>query len=238
MPLILIQEPKQPTRLFEVRSARVRIGRSGDSELVLPNVAVSRSHALLEHGSDGTVRLTPLSSRNPVMLGTTDLKGPTALSHGDRFMIGRYRLTWFHEEQLDAYRLHQLAELPRYVGARKRWDEETFNIPAELRRRYAAFDELRERGALISADGESYRLGAEGQEVGPNAAIPCGSRLGRWVAARLSWGGAGHVVERVGLFARVEVDGQNVTDQKLLAPGQRLSINGTAYTYDLAPAGR
>jgi pSer/pThr/pTyr-binding forkhead associated (FHA) protein len=238
MPLILVEEPKQPARLFEVRSNRVRIGRSGDSELVLPNVAVSRSHAVLEHGPEGTVQLTPLSSRNPVMVGTSDLKGATTLSHGDRFVIGRYRLTWFHEKQLDAYKLHQLAEMPRYVGARKRWDEETFNIPAELRRRYAAFDELRERGALISADGESHRLGAEIKEVGPGAAIPCGVRLGRWTAARLSWGGAGHVVERVGLFARVEVDGQAITDHRLLAPGQKLSVNGTVYTYDLAPSPR
>ena len=126
--------------------------------------------------------------------------------------------------------------MPRYTSARRRWDEETFTMPADLRRRYAALDELRERGALISEDGQAYRIGVE-EDIGPNDAIPCGSRLGRWTAARLSWGGAGHVLARTGLFARVEVDGQSITDEKLLAPGQTVSVNGTVYTYDVDRSG-
>ena len=238
MPLILVHEANQPVRLFEVRTTRVRIGRGEDADLQLSNVAVSRRHAQLEHGSDGSVVLTPLSEKNPVVVDGDELQGPTPLSHGDRFRVGRYRLTWLHEDRLDTYRLHQLSEMPRHSNAPRRIEEETFTVSPELRRRYAELDDLRDRGSLISPDGTVYRLGSEAAEIGPGASIPCESRLGRWTAARLSWGGAGHVIERVGLFARVEVDGEIVSRQQMLAPGQKVLVNGTGFTYDVSAGSR
>ena len=238
MPLVLVREPNQPVRLFEVRSPKVRIGRATDAELQLPNVAVSRQQALLETQPDGTARLTPLSRKNPVLVDGAKLTEPVVLAHGGQCTIGRYRLTWLHEDHLDTYRLHQLAEMPRHCITSGAVEEETFALPTGLRQRYAALDALRDGGALVGADGTRHRLGAGPVEVGPGAAIPCAARLGRWTAARISWAGAGHLLERTGLFARVEVNGEAVADPRVLEPGQAVCINGTAFTYEAGPAGR
>jgi hypothetical protein len=238
MPMIVVHESGQPTRLFEVRSASVRIGRGADCELLLPNISVSRSHALLDSFEGTTALLTPQSKKNPTRHRDTDLGAPITLEHGEDIRIGKFRLTWLHEAALDAYRLHELAEMPRFVRMRKQVHEETFAMSPDLRRKLDAYEELRNRAGLVDPSGQAYRLGAGPVEIGPTAQIPCASRLGRWTAARLSWVGNGHKLERVGLFSTVTVAGATVSDQCMLETDQELTVNGSSFQYRLLRLGR
>ena len=233
MPMIIVQESGQPKRLFEVRSSTVRIGRGAHCELLLPNISVSRKQALLDHFIDTTVRLTPLSTKSPTRYRDVDLTEPVTLDHGDSFRVGKFQLTWLHEQALDVYRLHELAELPRFVRMQRRVQEETFSMSAEMRRKIEGYEALRKDAGLVSDAGDAWRLGAQLVEIGPQATIPCATRLGRWTAARITWAGNGHKLERVGLFATVTVAGETVTDDCILEPDQHITVNGTGFRYRL-----
>ena len=48
IPKILIKLLKQRNQLFSLSKDKIRIGRGDDAELILPNVSVSRTHAIIE----------------------------------------------------------------------------------------------------------------------------------------------------------------------------------------------
>lgn len=236
--MIIVQESGQPARLFEVRSPTVRIGRGADCDLLLPNISVSRSQATLGDLDGTSARLTPLSSKNPIRYRDVDLTGPIIVEHNESFRVGKFRLTWLHEKALDGYKLHELAEMPRFVRVQRQVQEETFSISPDLRRKLEEYESLRKLGGLVSDQGTKWRLGAALIEIGPNATIPCASRLGRWTAAKVSWAGNGHKIERVGLFATVTVDGVPVADQHILKRDQTITVNGTTFQYRLLSRAR
>jgi hypothetical protein len=238
MPMIVVQESGQPARLFEVRSTTVRIGRGADCELLLPNISVSRSHAILEDFDGTTARLNPLSKKNPLRFRDVDLTGPVIIDHNESFRVGKFRLTWLHEKALDGYKLHELAEMPRFVRVQRQVQEETFSMSPDLRRKLEEYDQLRKHGGLVGDSGDAWKLGTTVTEIGPNATIPCASRLGRWTAAKIAWAGNGHQITRVGLFATVTVNGESVSDERVLERDQTVTINGTSFQYRLLSRGR
>ncbi|HCH64316.1 MAG TPA: hypothetical protein DFR83_16040, partial [Deltaproteobacteria bacterium] len=160
MPMIIVQESGQPARLFEVRSPTVRIGRGADCDLLLPNISVSRSQATLGDLDGTSARLTPLSSKNPIRYRDVDLTGPIIVEHNESFRVGKFRLTWLHEKALDGYKLHELAEMPRFVRVQRQVQEETFSISPDLRRKLEEYESLRKLGGLVSDQGTKWRLGA------------------------------------------------------------------------------
>ena len=238
MPMIVVQESGQPARLFEVRTPAVHIGRGADCDLLLPNISVSRSQATLDDFDGTTARLTPQSKKNPIRFRDIDISGPVIIEHNESFRVGKFRLTWLHEKALDGYQLHELAELPRFVRVQRQVHEETFTMSPDLRRKLEEYEQRRKHAGLVNEAGDQWKLGADTLDIGPAAAIPCGSRLGRWTAAKVSWVGSGHQVQRVGLFATVAVDGQPVSESCILEPDQTLTVNGTSFTYRLLKRAR
>jgi len=190
----------------------------------------------LETLEDGAAQLTPMASKNPIQMGDRALSGPTRLENGDSFRIGKFKLTWHHESCMDVYALHELAELPRFHRKTSSAQEETYAVSPEMHQRLARLDELREKAVLRLEEGPAYRLGVEPVDVGPEAAVPCASRWGRWVAARITWAGIGHTVERTGLFSVLKLNGEVVPERCLLEPGCRIEVNGTRFDY-LIPGG-
>jgi ABC-type multidrug transport system ATPase subunit/ABC-type multidrug transport system permease subunit len=74
---------RQPTRIRRLPTRTVRIGRSADNDLVVPDLTVSRNHAELRAGGDGTYEIVDLGSHNGTYLngGPVDRAplGPTDL---------------------------------------------------------------------------------------------------------------------------------------------------------------
>jgi adenylate cyclase len=78
-----------------------RIGRSPESEIVLPDDAASRSHALLQHADSDELYLTDLGSRNGTFVNARRISAPVVLRPGDIIQIGDQELV-FHQERSDA----------------------------------------------------------------------------------------------------------------------------------------
>jgi hypothetical protein len=231
MPLLIIQESGHPPRLFEIRLPRLKIGRAPDNDLLLPNVSISRLHAELELGKDGAAVLWPRSESNPVMVNDQAVSGPTRLKTGDSARLGKFKLTFMHEDDLDMFKVQQLAELPRFNRQKDGGDHDTHALPAGLQRKLIEAERLRELGALSPAGGgEIYRLGTELVQIGPDDAVPCEARWGKRTAATVTWAGSGHEIKLVGLFAKLLVNGEAVKD-RVLHPGDSVDVNGTVYEY-------
>jgi hypothetical protein len=71
----------------------VLLGRSSSCERVFEDDGVSRRHALLRAGKDGTWRLVDLASTNGTWLNGRRVAHSRGVSDGDEVRLGRLRLT-------------------------------------------------------------------------------------------------------------------------------------------------
>jgi DNA-binding winged helix-turn-helix (wHTH) protein len=73
------------------------IGREEDADVIISSPDISRRHAAITIGGDGTW-IEDLGSKNGTFLGKRRLTAPASLSGGDEIFLGRYRVT-FHVER-------------------------------------------------------------------------------------------------------------------------------------------
>jgi hypothetical protein len=85
-----LQDEPQGQR-FALTGPTVRIGRRRDNEVVLDDSSVSRHHAEIHRGRDGSVTLVDLDSLNGVFVNQRQIKR-AVLSEGDAVEIGDVRL--------------------------------------------------------------------------------------------------------------------------------------------------
>lgn len=84
----------QPERAgFPIVGPRVRIGRQRDNDLVLGDASVSRHHAEIQIGNDGSLTLVDLDSLNGIFVNERQVKS-AALTDGDSVEIGDVRFVF------------------------------------------------------------------------------------------------------------------------------------------------
>ncbi len=242
MPLLIINETgRAAKKVFRFVSppgsptVRMVIGRSKSSDLVLPNVSVSREHAELIIKS-GRVQLRRLSETNSVLVNGEEVQ-EIVLESGFTIRLGKYRITYLEEAEIDPIRLQQIGELPPYLAVADRRDPSaTHTITPHLREKLLEQEALRERGALnsIADPNKWWILGVSAVEIGPSSAIPSSALLGSAVQATIAWGGAAHHIKKTSFLARVKINDESVREADLCV-GDVLAINGTEFTYSLVP---
>jgi serine phosphatase RsbU (regulator of sigma subunit) len=92
MRLTLIM-PQDKPREIPLRGTRLRIGRSKDNDLTIPDPMLSRHHAELVFGEEGWV-LRDLGSRNGTILNDRQVMAPTPLVRGDAIKFGHTQLVF------------------------------------------------------------------------------------------------------------------------------------------------
>jgi adenylate cyclase len=87
----LIYQDGDSPRTYPFDSGEVVIGRAPDCQIVLRDVGISRNHAKLVVGEDGTVRIVDLKSKNGTQVnGVPVVEAP--LKDGDRVLLGKFEL--------------------------------------------------------------------------------------------------------------------------------------------------
>jgi pSer/pThr/pTyr-binding forkhead associated (FHA) protein len=74
-------------RVFEIDESRLAIGRSDENQIVILDESVSRVHAVLEKGDDGSVVIFDNQSRNGILVNNRKVDA-SALNEGDIVQIG------------------------------------------------------------------------------------------------------------------------------------------------------
>jgi adenylate cyclase len=78
-------------RTYSFESGEVVIGRAPDCQIVLRDVGISRNHAKLVVGDDGTVRIVDLKSKNGTQVNNVPVV-EAPLKDGDRVVLGKFEL--------------------------------------------------------------------------------------------------------------------------------------------------
>jgi len=72
---------------------RLRLGREVDNDLTLPDLKISRYHALIEYQGQ-QYQITDLDSSNGTYVNRERITGPTPLKNGDVILVGEIELTF------------------------------------------------------------------------------------------------------------------------------------------------
>lgn len=90
------------------------LGRTDNNDVVLPEVMVSRRHALIQKQGQDELWLVDLGSRNGTFLNGSRVLRPTLLRDRDQIMIGRYLLL-FHQPNAPRLAAQEQTTLDRTV---------------------------------------------------------------------------------------------------------------------------
>jgi len=90
-PVLILVGRDKPAVYRLKQGKRLKMGRDKSNEIVLAEVAASRLHAEVFHGSDGYY-IRDMQSINGVMVNATKIDNPYRLAHGDRVAIGSITL--------------------------------------------------------------------------------------------------------------------------------------------------
>jgi NADPH-dependent 2,4-dienoyl-CoA reductase/sulfur reductase-like enzyme/pSer/pThr/pTyr-binding forkhead associated (FHA) protein len=95
---VLIMVGKDKPAVYRLKPGkRIKMGRDKTNDIVLAEVAASRLHAEVFHGSDGYY-IRDMESINGVMVNATKIDNPYRLAHGDRVAIGSITLYFISVE--------------------------------------------------------------------------------------------------------------------------------------------
>jgi phosphoserine phosphatase RsbU/P len=97
--LILMKAPDAATptgKTYPLASDSMTLGREESCEIVIPNFAVSRRHAVISRAS-GQYVIDDLKSRNRTYVNNREISGPTTLKNDDRIKICDFLFRFYDE---------------------------------------------------------------------------------------------------------------------------------------------
>ena len=219
----LVLEKDQEPRIFRVTSTDIKVGRSDDVDLVLPNVSVSREHARIYVTERGW-RIIDLKSRNGVLVNG-EMVTKKRLKNGDQIQLGKYLLVLYTdvvEEEFQQGWSPIGNRVAKYVTARvdkQHLDAVRKNI-----------QKIRNCVLYCEADKTSIPLGKQSVMFGGKEGIPVTGSLGLGYIAMINWDGSSHVLKKLSFLTTVEVNGSS-TKQYTLVVNDRFRIGKTWFQY-------
>lgn len=225
----VIQQVSHPTRIFELSSETVRMGRGNACELVLGNESVSRTHCVLKRSGRDIV-LTDLDSSNGTIVNGYDIQ-ETILAHDDQIRVGRYFLTF------KTYNYEVMSEIEKYDGLATHQERPKKNDDATQMMAPACVDAFMDQISLendmilMSMDyaEESYPVPREKFELGSQA-MPCPDFEGG-TGVFIEWKDGAHWLTRRRLGSSdVFVNGESVRKIQL-SPGDVIEIGEVGFAY-------
>lgn len=238
---LVIQRRGRRPQIFRLVQPTVVVGRGQGTDLLLPDISVSRQHARVERTGEDDHTITDLGSQNGTKINGVRVT-EHLLRHGDELQIGKFLLTYEkkttrttdEESDLGAYTLDE--ERSGYLDAITATDgslahDTTSHTQAEL-------DDLRQQARIkqtarlvATETGDTYKIGEGGLRFGKHGLTISGGGLGG--SARIDWEGAAHVIEKMGgVFFSVTVNGSKIVEPTNLEVGDQIVIGKSAFRYE------
>ena len=242
MARLIVEHENRPPQHFPLNRTETFIGRGDDSDLLLPDVSVSRKHCCVRETPDG-YELEDLKSANGTLLNGRKMMCK-ALFHGDdKIQVGKFVLSFEapagdmevarSRRGIDKFSLED--ERPAYLARLSAIDGPTAQSTSRLdakglkAARIAARMAEDARIVAIGMDEKEYSPGVAGIEFGKNG-IPT-KGLGMGAKVRIQWNGKAHVLTKEsGMMTRVEVNGEKVKSQELNI-GDEITVGRSAFIY-------
>ena len=238
---LVIQRRGRRSQVFRLLQPSVVIGRGKGTDLLLPDISVSRHHARVDRKGDDGYLLVDLGSQNGTKVNGQKVK-EHLLQPGDELQVGKFILTYEFKPargvseaanttgiySLDEERTGFLKKVSAVDGTQA---HATTMLSKEDMEKVRLQARLKDTAKIVQSDtGDSWRIGDEGLNFGKGGIAIEGAGFGG--SAVLRWAGNAHVIHREGgLFFNLTVNGTKVTEPKSLQPGDQLVVGKTAFTY-------
>ena len=240
---LVIQRRGRRPQVFRLLQPVVVIGRGKGTDLLLPDISVSRHHARVERIGDEGYRLVDLGSQNGTKVNgqridTHDLK------RGDELQVGKFLLTYEFKPNrtveessagVDKYTLE--GERTGFLNKVSAVDGTLAHATTALTREQ--LDDVRrqarvkENAMVVHVEtGDSWKIGKAGLKFGKGGIEIQGGGFGG--AALIEWNGDTYELSLIsGLFFTISVNGKKVDDKRALAPGDVLKIGKSEFSYEI-----
>lgn len=240
---LLIERRGRRPQVFKLVRKTTTIGRGKDTDLLLPDISVSRHHAKIEQrGSD--LFLVDLGSQNGTKINDKRIKDQK-LKSGDSLQIGKFIMVFEqkavraiqadpNEKGISKYTLEEertgfLKKVSAIDGDQA---HSTTQLSADDLENVRMMMRMEENGKIALADQPqtSWLIGKAGLRFGGGGVPAAGMGLGG--SAGVKWTGKCHVIEKLGgLFFTLTVNGKEVKGSCVLKPGDTIMVGKTAFSY-------
>lgn len=231
-PKILVKLLNQQNQIFPILENKIKIGRGDDADLVLPNVSVSRIHAIIEKQGD-EYWIKDNDSQNGFRINKQNLK-EHRLSSGDEIQIGAFTLVFLGDTiQDNFYRGRSVAYLPTYdPKVFQVSNDSTFVMSTRDKNMLSRKTGLLHNGCIMLKDGRFFYPEDNPITFGKNAVIPAEGWLIFGVVADITWDKNQHVLTKKSFWCGVKVNGKSISSTPLRV-GDNIQIGRTFYEYKL-----
>jgi pSer/pThr/pTyr-binding forkhead associated (FHA) protein len=238
MPRFIIKITHQQNMLYELVKEEATIGRGDESDLVLPNVSVSRAHARVLRGAQG-VNIEDLDSQNGIVVNGEKVE-QHSLCSGDMVEIGRFTLIYLTDRPEDRFwRGRAVSYIPRYdkKNISTHGEDSTHLLSPEIAARLQRDNQLL-HSACITLNKSSLYWFPEGHSLtfgDSRASVLVEGFLVRGTVATVTWDGRVHRFQRTSSMVTAVHNGRKLRNKEEtpLRPGDRFEVAGSLFKYDL-----
>ncbi len=231
MAILEIRNSRRQEGSFLLEKERVLVGRDKGVDLMLPNIAVSRRHAMFRC-SGSRCAITDLDSTNGTLVNGRNVTRHV-LKHGDVVRIGPFRLKYHNEYECGSLELARLLNLPPHSPLNTRDPSSTFMMSREMLQAVVKAEAAVKSALLVrkGRSGESWRPGTTGLCIGPRGEVPVDIAFTRASVARLTWDGKRYVLEKLSWFGRVMINGKSIK-RAVLRSGDLIQVGLDRFTFE------
>ena len=217
------------------------IGRGEDCDLILPNISVSREHAIVRIlPSDKTfdqsqsTEIVDLKSGNGITLNNKPASR-AILESRDEILIGNFSLIYLGDAPADRiYRERSISYLPKYDHKRKKLVQDaTHKLSAREVEALQKEKSLLNNACVI--DDEKRKTFPESNTVtfGGKGKIKVKGWFTGGIVAELTWDGKRHILHKTSwFFVTVKVNGTSI-DKYPLKQEDVFQIGASTFTYTI-----
>ena len=216
MPRLIIKMQSQQDQRFEIEKPEILIGRGEECDLVLPNISVSREHAIIrlnEHGAE----VLDANSENGISVNNQKVK-QQQLNSKDEILIGNFSLVYLGDKQEDKfYRGRAIVYLPEYDPKHANPTQDiTFKLSAKEAKALVKEKNLLNNGCILDSRGRKLYPEANPMTFGgKNAMVKAEGFMMTGIAATITWDGKRHIIEKQGFFSSLKINGASAKKSAL-----------------------
>ena len=239
---LVIQRRGRRPQVFRLLQPSVVIGRGQGTDLLLPDISVSRQHARVERVDGDGHKIVDLGSQNGTKVNGQKVTEQT-LKPGDELQVGKFVLVYEYKPARNvegdqggftSYNLNdeRTGFLRKVSATDGEGAHSTTVLSKEQLDHVRKLAHLEESGRLVDPHtGDSWRIGKNGIRFGKGGVAIEGAGIGG--TAMLKWNGAAHEIEKTGgMFFVLKVNGTEVK-KRALSPGDQVCVGKSEFVYEV-----
>jgi len=239
---LVIQRRGRRPQIFRLLQPSVIIGRGKGTDLLLPDISVSRQHAKVVREGEAGHKIVDLGSQNGTKVNGQKVD-ERVLKPGDELQVGKFMLSYEFKPvrkvedgagEITSYNLDdERTGFLRKVSETEGVDVQSTTVLSKGQlERVRKLAHLEESGRIVAPQtGDVWRVGKDGLDFGKGGIEIVGKGFGG--SARVQWNGSAHKIEKLGgMFFTVKVNGIEIQTCEL-SPGDQIMIGKSEYIYEV-----